>query len=62
MHRAFDSGLVAVDQYYRILVSKHIRELGEHPYSLKKLEGAKLILPKSEQYHPAPENLAWHRV
>lgn len=61
LHRAFDRGLVSVDQDYRILVSKHVRELGEHPYSLKKLEGTKLILPKSEQYHPLQENLAWHR-
>ncbi|MBB2951603.1 HNH endonuclease [Sphingobacterium sp. JUb56] len=61
LHRAFDRGLVSVDQDYRILVSRHIRELGEHPYSLKKLEGNKIIIPKSEQYHPSQENLAWHR-
>lgn len=61
LHRAFDRGLVSVDQDYRILVSRHIRELGEHPYSLKKLEGTKIIIPKTEQYYPAPENLAWHR-
>lgn len=47
LHRVFDRGLVFVDQDHRILVSRYIRELGEHPYSLQKSEGTKLILPKT---------------
>jgi len=61
LHRTFDHSLVGVDQDYCILISKPIRKLGEHTYSLQKLKGTKLVLPKIEQYHLAQDNLAWHR-
>ena len=61
LHRAFDRGLVSVDENYRILVSPHVEEDTEHPYSLAKLSGNPIILPKQLQYQPAQENLEWHR-
>lgn len=61
MHRAFDRGLIAVNDDYQILVSKAIKDDVNHPYSLTLLEKRQLILPKSEQYYPSLENLAWHR-
>lgn len=62
LHRAFDRGLVSVDDDYRILVSSHIEEDTAHPYSLTKLSGKSIILPKQIQYHPLQENLEWHRT
>lgn len=61
LHRAFDRGLVSIDNDYRILVSKHIEELEDHPYNISKLDGKQILLPSQEQYRPAQENLAWHR-
>lgn len=61
MHRAFDRGLIAIDDNYQILVSKAIKDDQEHPYSFSLLENKQLILPHNEQYYPALENLAWHR-
>jgi putative restriction endonuclease len=61
MHRAFDRGLIAVDDNYQILVSKAIKDDMEHPYSFSLLENRQLILPHNEQYFPSLENLAWHR-
>lgn len=61
MHRAFDRGLITVDDNYQILVSKAIKDNLDHPYSFSQLEKRKLILPHNEQYFPSLENLAWHR-
>lgn len=61
LHRAFDRGLVSVDEAYRILVSSHVEEDTAHPYSLTKLSGKPIILPKQIRYQPAQENLEWHR-
>ena len=61
LHRAFDRGLVSIDEEYRVMVSSHIDEIAEHPYSLSKLDGKQIILPVQEQYLPAQENLTWHR-
>lgn len=61
LHRAFDRGLIAVDSDYHVITSKHINEDGLHAYSLNQLKGKKLILPTTQQYRPAPENLEWHR-
>jgi putative restriction endonuclease len=61
MHRAFDRGLLTVDNSFRIIVSKHIYEDETHPYSLKLLGGVKIKLPFEKDYFPSQENLAWHR-
>lgn len=61
LHRAFDRGLVSVDTDYRILVSSHIDEDIAHPYSLARLSGKPILLPKQAQYQPSQENLDWHR-
>ncbi|WP_442587463.1 HNH endonuclease [Pedobacter sp. AW31-3R] len=61
LHRAFDRGLVSLDDDYQILVSDHIYEDENHPYSLKKLKAKKMYLPVHQNAHPALENLRWHR-
>ncbi len=61
LHRAFDRGLVSVDENYKIIVSSHIEEDLAHPYSLRKLAGKTISLPEQGQYRPSQENLEWHR-
>ena len=61
LHRAFDRGLVSIDEDYTIMVSDHIDELGDHPYSLSKLKGKPILVPELQRYYPSQENLAWHR-
>ncbi|OJV53117.1 MAG: hypothetical protein BGO31_05020 [Bacteroidetes bacterium 43-16] len=61
LHRAFDRGLVSIDEHYRVLVSSHINEDKAHPYSLNNLQGRPIFLPTESQYQPAQENLEWHR-
>lgn len=62
MHRAFDRGLLTVDDSYRIKVSKQIFEDETHPYSLKHLDEKRIGLPNERDYFPSQENLAWHRA
>jgi len=61
LHRAFDRGLVSVGEDYTIMVSAHIDELADHPYSLSKLKGKPILAPELQRYYPSQENLAWHR-
>lgn len=61
LHRAFDRGLLSIDQEYHILVSSQITESEDHPYSLKKLKGRKMRLPFGSRHYPSLKNLAWHR-
>jgi putative restriction endonuclease len=62
MHRAFDRGLISIDQDYRILVSRHLTEDKNHPYALNALKGKKIILPQHQNHYPTQEALAWHRA
>lgn len=61
MHRAFDRGLLSIDENYRILVSEHVTEDTTHPYALNALKGRRIILPQQQNHYPAQEALAWHR-
>ena len=61
LHRAFDNGLVSVDQDYRVLVSAQVIEDQAHPYRLSILRGRKIILPEENHRWPSRENLEWHR-
>jgi len=61
LHRAFDRGLVSIDNEYRILISSQITENTDHPYSLAKLKGTKIRLPFGSRHYPSQENLDIHR-
>jgi putative restriction endonuclease len=61
LHRAFDRGLITLNQDFTMLVSDHVTENQNHPYSLKQLNGRKMRLPFGENYYPALENIKWHR-
>ncbi len=61
LHRAFDRGLISIDQQYRVITSPHLREDHAHPYSLGQLHGRPLRLPDHRHHRPALANLEWHR-
>lgn len=60
LHRAFDRGLIGIDENYRLLVSIDFEE-SQSDYSIRKFEGKKLLLPDRKKYYPSQENLGWHR-
>ena len=60
LHRAFDRGLLAIDDDYRVIISSGFTE-DISPNSLKMFEGKRIQLPSKEDYHPLIDNLRWHR-
>lgn len=59
LHRAFDRGLITIDDEYKVLVSTSFVE-SESDYSLVKLAGKRILLPSTEIYLPKLANFKWH--
>ncbi len=60
LHRAYDRGLITINNEYVVRISPSIREK-DSPYSLRQFEGKRIILPSETRYYPSLENLTWHR-
>lgn len=60
LHRAFDRGLIGVDDGYKVIVSDDFLET-ESDYSIRKFSGKGLILPKSKSLWPGQDNFREHR-
>lgn len=61
LHRAFDRGLITLDNEFKVLVSDQISEDKKHPYGLSNLQGKKIVLPREVHRWPDQGNLEWHR-
>ncbi len=61
LHRAFDRGLVGIDENYNIIVSEHVLEDTEHSYGIGRMHGKPMALPKEKLHYPAQEYIGWHR-
>lgn len=60
MHRAFDRGLISIDDNYKVIVSDIFMENYSH-YSIKQYNKRELLLPNNEKFWPGIENLRKHR-
>ncbi|MEK6546248.1 MAG: HNH endonuclease [Nitrospinota bacterium] len=60
LHRAFDRGLISIDNNYKVMVSKKIIETNSK-YSLKQFKGKKILLPKEIRFYLKLANIEWHR-
>lgn len=62
LHQAFDDGLISLSDNYEILVKeKSYFKESNSIFKIRQLEGQKILLPNSEKYYPAIENIQWHR-
>lgn len=59
LHRAFDRGLIAISDDYRVMVKPFFEEA--NAYSVKQFEGKELLLPREREFYPLVENLRKHR-
>jgi len=60
MHRAFDNGLIAIDNNYRILVPKKLKDY--HPSTgILQYANKAILLPRDEEFYPSLQRLAEHR-
>lgn len=60
LHRAFDAGLISLNDDYTVLVREKLVE-NDSAYGLKALAGRKIRLPKEEKYWPGREWVRWQR-
>lgn len=60
LHRAFDRGLISIDDNYKVIVSKKFIE-SKSSYLLRQFEGKMILLPTEKKFHPSIENLSQHR-
>jgi putative restriction endonuclease len=59
LHRAFDRGLITLNENYRVVVSKSFTE-NQNENSLQAYEGKQIALPKEIHHHPYKDNFKWH--
>ncbi len=60
IHRAFDRGLITIDENLRVIISDDFEENQNNPFSLKQFRNKKILLPTNMSYAPKKENLLWH--
>ncbi len=60
LHRAFDRGLIAVDDNYRVITSQQFKE-SNSSYSIKQFEGKRIRLPENSKFIPHQSNFTLHR-
>lgn len=62
LHRAFDRGLLSIDQNFCVLTSSRFKEIENHPYNIKQFHGKRIHLPENVLLYPNQTNLEWHRT
>ena len=60
LHRAFDRGLISIDENFKVLVSNKFKEQESH-YNIGYFRNQQIILPNHSADFPLKENLEWHR-
>lgn len=60
LHRAFDRGLITINDNYLVRISPGVVEV-DSAYSLKQFEGKQMMLPADKRHYPLQENFEWHR-
>ncbi len=61
LHRAFDRGLISVNENYEVIVSQSFKENTNSEYSFSKIEGKTITLPSDKDFWPSLANFEWHR-
>lgn len=61
LHRAFDRGIIAIDDNYKVLISNRLKE-NNSAYSIKEFTNKQILLPENPHYYPSLESLASHRA
>ena len=60
LHRAYDRGLITINEDYIVRVSPVVKE-NNTPFSISQFAGRRIILPEKDKDFPSPENLMWHK-
>jgi putative restriction endonuclease len=60
LHRAFDRGLISINEKFQVLVNKNFTEPYISLYNIKQFEKNQITLPDNPLYYPASESLSYH--
>lgn len=60
LHRAFDRGLISIDQKFRVIINKNFHEPNNSVYNIKQFENTRIILPENPSYFPCTESMNHH--
>ncbi len=61
LHRAFDRGLLTVNNDYCVVLSRAFTENENSVFNFHQFEGSQLILPANERFYPSREAFEWHK-
>ncbi len=61
LHRAFDRGLISIDEDFKVLISTKFSE-NKTDYSLTQFRGKQIQLPIEQRFYPSYENIRWHNL
>ncbi|MEX1187982.1 MAG: HNH endonuclease [Bacteroidia bacterium] len=61
LHRAFDRGLIAISDDYRVIISESFMEDKNSSYAISQFNRKPLLLPHKKEYAPSLDFIAWHR-
>jgi putative restriction endonuclease len=60
LHRAFDRGLLTINEDYIVRISPSVME-SNSPYGITQFAGKRIDLPQDVKLYPSTQNLSWHR-
>jgi len=60
MHRAFDRGLLSINENYRVIIANNFHEK-DSSYSISQFDKKQILLPSEKRFYPRQENLDVHR-
>ncbi len=60
LHRAYDRGLISINERFQVVVNTNFTEKTESPYSIKQFDKKQILLPNNVNYHPSIESLRHH--
>ncbi len=60
LHRAFDRGLISINEKYVVIVKNNFSETFSSAYNIKQFHGKKILLPFKEFYFPSLDSLKYH--
>lgn len=61
LHRAFDRGLLSVNDNYEVIFSSGFTENADSAFRLGLMQGKRLTLPNNSLHQPSLAAFAWHR-
>ena len=62
LHRAFDRGLIFIDENYKVRLNNNFTDNLKSSYNIQQFEGERIMLPENPNYRPKVENLIRHKT